>query len=65
MIVLSIDVGIKNLGFCLFDVNENKEFKIIAWDSLNLIDNQQIQCQFINAKQKKCSCKAKYEKNNE
>ena len=37
MIVLSIDVGIKNLGFCLLKTNNsNLEFEIVDWDIINL-----------------------------
>jgi len=35
MKILSIDVGIKNLAYCLFDVNE-QEYSILEWDVINL-----------------------------
>ena len=36
MKLLSIDVGIKNMGVCLFEV-ENKEFSILEWNTLDLL----------------------------
>lgn len=37
MLILSIDVGIKNLGYCLLETNsEDKNYTIQQWDSVNL-----------------------------
>jgi hypothetical protein len=56
MKVLSIDVGIKNLAYCLIDVATNanadaenadanaSSFKIIQWDVLNLCGNDEHKC---------------------
>jgi hypothetical protein len=34
---LSIDVGIKNLAFCLFEKTEGStHFKITKWDTINI-----------------------------
>ncbi len=39
MKILSWDVGIINLSYCIIEVNkENKETKIIKWGIINLID---------------------------
>ena len=43
MKILSIDVGIKNLAFCLLerfpdDIAKDNDFKILKWDTINLID---------------------------
>jgi len=61
MKILSIDVGIKNLAFCLFEktnldinlenINEekkkyNNEFKIIKWDIINLTNSGNFSCCF-------------------
>lgn len=34
MLVLSFDIGIKNLAYCLLDINKN-EFSILDWNVLN------------------------------
>jgi hypothetical protein len=50
MKVLSIDVGIKNLAYCLIDTIEvdtdasSSSFKIIQWDVLNLCGNDEHKC---------------------
>ena len=51
--LLSIDVGIKNLAYCLFETPE----KILDWSVINLCDKQQIQ-QLCT--QPKCKFKAKF-----
>ena len=49
MIIVSIDVGIKNLAYCIMENstinNENNEntFKIIKWDVINLC-GQEMNC---------------------
>lgn len=50
MKVLSWDVGIINLAFCLIDYNkETKEFKILDWDIINLTDRAKMKCTECNA----------------
>ena len=44
MKVLSIDVGIKNLAYCLIDTTDNS-FKIMKWDVLNLCGNEAHKCE--------------------
>ena len=36
MRIISIDVGIKNLAYCIMESVKNKSFKIIKWDVINL-----------------------------
>lgn len=36
--ILSIDVGIKNLAYCILEINET--FKIISWDIINILDDK-------------------------
>ena len=44
MKLLSIDVGMKNLAFCLININENKSYCIEKWDVLNICDNSKKIC---------------------
>jgi hypothetical protein len=55
MRIVSIDVGIKNLAYCIMDnTNDNKSIKIIQWDVINLCGKKIIcNCSFINKKVKK------------
>lgn len=61
-IVLSIDIGIKNLAYCLMSSKDSYEdgnnFKIYDWDSINLIDEEYPLCQSIlkSGKRKGESC---------
>jgi hypothetical protein len=61
MRVLSIDVGIKNLAFCLFEKNtEASHFNIVKWDIVNLSQEDEIlKCVFID-KKGVCDKPAKY-----
>ena len=36
MKILSIDVGMKNLAFCLFNIQDNLEYNIEKWDVIDL-----------------------------
>ena len=45
MKILSIDVGIKNLAFCLFDKDEH--FKVTKWDIVNLTEEECLKCSFV------------------
>ena len=36
MKVLSIDVGMKNLAYCLFNIQDNLEYNIEKWDVIDL-----------------------------
>ena len=53
MKILSVDVGIKNLSFCLFELSsvelssvelESKHLKIIKWDNINLSEKTEHKC---------------------
>lgn len=62
MRILSIDVGIKNLALCLFEKLENTDyFKILKWDVLNLSEQENYKCLFIE-KNKTCDKPAKFKK---
>ena len=48
MKILSIDVGIKNLAFCLFEKNvTNNNFKISKWDVINISEKETTFCSII------------------
>ena len=64
MKILSIDVGIKNLAFCLFEKPENSEyFKITKWDTVNISEQETHNCSF-NDKNGLCNKPAKFKKDN-
>ena len=63
MKILSIDVGIKNLAYCLMD-NINNKLEILDWKVLNLI-NKEYKCIFDLKDNKKCNKNAKYYINEE
>ena len=44
MKVLSIDVGIKNLALCLFDVESKDKYEIIKWDVVSLCNETVVNC---------------------
>jgi len=63
MKILSIDVGIKNLAFCLFEkITDNDNFKIKKWDIINLSQENILKCSFID-KNIQCNKVAKFKKN--
>ena len=55
MNILSIDVGIKNLALCLFNVENKESYKLIHWDVINLCKEVSIKC--------KCGKNANYKFN--
>lgn len=64
MSVVSIDIGIKNMAYCVFDVSGS----VLDWNVVNLMDREPDtkQCTVICVKKKissVCGKKAKYEKN--
>ena len=61
MKILSIDVGIINLAYCLIEIKDNT-YKILSWDTINLC-NETYVCKE-NLKKKICNRQAKYTKNN-
>ena len=65
MNILSFDVGMKNLAYCLFKI-ENKQYTILDWDIINICSNnkeiKQI-CQGVKKKGEKCTKEGYYFKN--
>lgn len=60
MIILSIDVGIKNLAICEIDAEQKK---ILNWQVINLCKDQEL-CNFITKKKVSCGKPAVYAKCN-
>ena len=44
MKLLSIDVGMKNLAICLFNVTNNTDYEIELWQIINLCKNKDFFC---------------------
>jgi hypothetical protein len=72
MKILSIDVGIKNLAFCLFDKSPSAQhFKVSKWDVVNLSEEESLKCGFIEPtvslleKNILCNKPAKFKKDNQ
>ena len=65
MYILSIDVGIKNLAYCLFNLKNETEFSITKWNVIDLVSDQKNICSISKKNGDKCTYKAKYCKNNE
>ena len=48
MKVLSIDIGIKNFAFCLFEKGSGNDFFYISkWDVVNISEEESFKCSFI------------------
>ena len=44
MKILSIDVGIKNLALCLFDIESKDKYEILKWDVVSLCNEKIVNC---------------------
>ena len=44
MKILSIDVGIKNLALCLFDIETKEKYEILKWDVVSLCNETVVKC---------------------
>jgi hypothetical protein len=65
MILLSIDVGIKNLAYCLLNYDDDGIYKIEKWNVINLCaDNEapKIICNSLQKNKKQCKNQAKYQR---
>ena len=61
MKIVSIDVGIKNLSFCLFNQDTNNTLQVIKWDNINLSEKHELLCGDISV----CDKPAKFCKDNQ
>ena len=64
MKLLSIDVGMKNLAYCLFEIKDNSDNKdivwsILKWDVVDITNEEKRICEGFD-KSKKCNNPAKY-----
>ena len=50
MKILSIDIGIKHLAFCLFDIKSKTDYCITKWDIINLCNEEKKICEGIGEK---------------
>jgi len=65
MKILSIDVGIKNLAFCLFvKLPTDEQFKVAKWDVVNISQEDTLKCTF-SEKNILCNKPAKFKKEDE
>ena len=65
MKIISFDVGIKNMGYCIFDISNNKPY-ITQWEIMDLVEDRTFdkqECCHILKNGKKCNKKAVYKKN--
>lgn len=60
MKILSIDVGMKNLAFCLFNIQDDLTYKIELWDVLDLCKQEKFICKELKKNGEPCNKKAKY-----
>lgn len=65
MKILSIDVGIKNLAYCLFYIKDEHTIEIDSWDVINLLENKEIPlCSGTCKNNSPCKHNSTYHKNN-
>ena len=64
MKLLSIDVGMKNLAFCLMDLNDNTYLnnKICKWGVINLCEDEIVYCKEKTKKGNNCGKASSYHK---
>lgn len=58
--IISIDVGIKNLGLCIFSINSDSTIDIVKWQTISLVDEKVRKCDGYTSSNKKCINDAKY-----
>ena len=61
MRILSIDVGIKNLAYCLFQIKSKTNYRISNWDVIDLCNDIKYKC-CGKTKDKACTRFSKYYK---
>ena len=63
MKIISWDIGIKNLAYCILEISENtnNSFEILEWDKINLLESNKTCHGFISENNLKCENKCEYE----
>ena len=64
MKILSIDVGMKNMAYCLLDYKDDGVYTIVDWDIIDLCENTQHICMGKQKNGNKCKKIGKYTKKN-
>ena len=62
MKILSIDVGMKNLAYCLFNIQDNLEYNIEKWDVIDLCKETIHMCGEKNKNGKPCKKRQNFSK---
>ncbi len=60
MKVISFDVGIKNMAYCVIEYFDNCNYKILYWDTFNILESTNFKCQGKKKNNKICNLKALY-----
>tara|TARA_B100000482_G_C12569623_1_gene283459 strand:- start:253 stop:945 length:693 start_codon:yes stop_codon:yes gene_type:complete len=63
--IISIDVGIKNLGLCIFCINNDDTIDIVKWQTISLMGGVIRKCDGYTSSKSKCENVAKYKFENE
>ena len=64
MKILSVDIGIRNLGICIIEIEEKDlSYKILEWKNICLCDDNEMSCEFMISEKQNCRNKAKFIKN--
>ena len=63
MIIISIDVGIKNLAYCLFKVSSKSNYQILDWNTIDLCGTSSHKCSANCNNNEPCHSLAKYSLN--
>ena len=64
MKILSIDVGMKNMAYCLINFEKGETYSIVKWDIIDLCENTENICMGKQKNGNKCTKIAKYTKKN-
>ena len=58
--LISIDVGIKNLGLCIFSIKEDDTIDVEKWQTVSLVGDVIRKCDGYTSSKQKCENKATY-----